>query len=158
MVSLNCDSFAQQLVLLKRETVVARWEVGDLLQYKLKSGEKGLGRIRELHDFFLITTSYDTIQFIELAKLRVHQPVDVTRGLGGALFLGGMLYFLVDQFNATFIIQNVDPIDPAVVRASVTMVALGSALLFLKPRYQTTRGRLLRHIDPTSPFYRPKSQ
>jgi hypothetical protein len=151
-----CVQGQTQLVLLKRETVVARWEVGDLLEFKTKRGEKGLGRIGELHDFFLVTTAFDTVRYLDLAKVRVHRRVDVTRGVGGALFMGGILYFLVDQFNAAFIIQNADPIDPAVVRASLTMVALGSALLFLKPRYQPTRGRLLRKIDSASPFYRAK--
>lgn len=145
-----------QLILLKRETVIARWEEGDLLQYKLKSGEKGLGRIRQLHEFFLVTASLDTIYYHRIAKFRVHQRIDVTRGLGGALFMGGILYFLIDQFNTSFIVFGGGQFSRRVITSSLSMVALGTSMVFLKPRYQKTRGRSMRVIDSSSLFYRPK--
>lgn len=146
----------QQLVLLRGESVVARWEVGDLIQCKLRKGEKTITRIRELHDFYLLTVSADTVWYWQISKFRVHQRVDMTRGLGGALFMGGVSFFLIDQFNTSFIVSGGPQISRPVATASLLSVALGSAILFLKPRYQKTRGRVIRQIDVSSPFFRAK--
>lgn len=113
-------------------------------------------RIRELNEFYLLTVSADTVWYGQISKFRVHQRVDLTRGLGGALFMGGVSFFLIDQFNTSFIVSGGPQISRSVATASLISVALGSAILFLKPRYQKTRGRVIRQIDASSPFFRAK--
>lgn len=148
------QAFAQkQLVFLKRETVVARYTEGDYFRCKLKNGEYREGRIIALREFAIITTN-DTLAFSQLGKVRLKpQKTSVTSGIGGALFVGGILYFTIDQFNTLFV-DGQKGIDSGVVKASLIMTSAGAALIFIKPKYRKAWKYRLRTIDYTSPFYR----
>ncbi len=145
---------AQQLVLLKREKVVARWEEGELIGYKMKSGEKGVSRIRELHEFFLFTDSADTIWYHQIAHLRSYQRRSPGLNLGGALFSGGLMVLGVDLINNAFFVPGGARFSIPLAPVMAMSTAVGGAILFLKPKYQRTRGRVIKKVDDTSPFFK----
>jgi hypothetical protein len=143
----------KQLVFLKRETVVARYKEGDYFRCKLKSGEYKEGKIIGLREFTIITTN-DTLDFIQLSKVRFKsEKTSVTSGIGGAMFVGGPLYFGIDQFNTLFV-DGQKGIDPKVVKISLAMAAVGAAMVFIKPKYRKTWKYRIRTIDYQSPFYK----
>ncbi|MFZ5970803.1 MAG: hypothetical protein ACOYXA_04350 [Bacteroidota bacterium] len=143
----------KQLIFLKREAVATRYEIGDYFRCKLKNGEYKEGKIIDLREFQVITTN-DTLDFIRIGKVRLkHQPVNVTSGIGGALFVGGILYFTIDQFNTLFV-DGQKGVDGDVVKSSLALTAVGAGMLFIKPKYRKTWKYRPRTIDYTSPFYR----
>lgn len=144
-----------QLVFLKNETVIARWEAGDLIDVKLKSGEKTTFAIAILGPFYFVTPTLDTVRFLDIDKVKVARRVSLFRGIGGALFWGGIGLFLVDQFNTTFIVRGGPQISESVLTTSLVGVGVGSVLLLAKRNYFPLRGRKLLSVDSSSPFYRP---
>jgi hypothetical protein len=106
-----------------------------------------------LNEFTIITTN-DTLDFIQLGKVRFPQrKVNVTSGIGGALFVGGILYFALDQINTLFV-DGQKGLDPKVGLISLGLTATGAAMLFIRPKYQNVWKFRVRTIDYTSPFYR----
>ena len=149
----SAASAQKQLIFLKRETVVARYQVGDYFRCKLKNGTYSEGKIIDLREFTVITTS-DTLDFNRLGKVRFpNPPVNVTSGIGGALFVGGILYLAIDQFNSIFV-ESHRGLDENVLLSSLALTATGAALLFIKPKYRPAWKYRIRTIDYTSPFYR----
>lgn len=143
----------KQLIFLDRETVVARYTEGDYFRCKLKNGERKEGKIIALREFAIITTN-DTLAFTQLGKVRFKpQKTSVTSGIGGALFVGGILYFTIDQVNTLFV-DGQKGIDKGVVKASLMMTSIGAAMIFIKPKYRKVWKYRVRTIDYTSPFYR----
>lgn len=148
------ETYSQkQLIFLKGERVVARYQVGDYFKCKLKNGTYSEGRIIELREFSIITTT-DSIGFMQMEKVRLkHRPGRATSGLGGFMLVGGPLYFLIDQFNVLFV-DGHNGVDAQVAKVSLTMAAIGAALVFIKPNYYKVWKFKVRTIDYTSPFYK----
>lgn len=143
----------KQLVLVKRETVVVRFTEGEYLRCKLKSKEKREGRILELTDTHIITSN-DTLSItsIESLSMKGKRKTNVTRGIGGLLFIGGLGYFAIDQVNR-LIVDGADDFDEKGAIISLSVAATGAAILFIKRPYKKVYGHTLKTIDYTSRFY-----
>ncbi len=150
----HLDSEAQkQLVFMRRGQVVARYTEGDEIKCVLKNKRRTAGFIVELEDFRMITSN-DTINFLSINKIdtRKHNPIDARKGIGGLLFLGGILYLSVDQINAAlgYARPGFDQSDWNAVIAT----GVGAAMLFIRPKYKKLKpGTIIRAIDHRSPFY-----
>jgi len=144
----------KQLILLKRENMVVRFTEGEYLRCKLKNKEKKEGKILELTDTHIITSN-DTLSIasIEALNMKGKRKVNVTRGIGGLLFVGGLGYFAIDQINR-LIVEGAGDFDEKGAVISLSMAATGAAILFIKRPYKKVYGHTLKTIDYTSRFYK----
>ncbi len=143
----------KQLVLVKRESVVVRFTEGEYLRCKLKNKQKKEGKILELTDTHIITSN-DTLSItsIESLSMKGKRKTNVTRGIGGLLFIGGLGYFAIDQVNR-LIVDGADDFDEKGAIISLSVAATGAAILFIKRPYKKVYGHTLKTIDYTSRFY-----
>jgi hypothetical protein len=147
------SSAQKQVVFLQHGNVIARYTEGDRFKFKLKNRQWREGYITELTDFSLITSALDTISFLSIDKMRIKKSINATNGLGGLLFVGGLLYIAVDQANTIFgsTQSGFDNSD----RNALILAGVGAAILFIKPRYQRVKRNVtVRTIDYTSPYYK----
>ncbi len=144
----------KQLILIKRESVVLRFTEGEYLRCKLKDKQKKEGKILRLSDTHIITSN-DTLSITSIESLNVkgRRKVNVTRGIGGLLFIGGIGYFAIDQVNR-LIVKGAEDFDKKVALTSLTMAATGAAILFIHSPYKKVYGHTLKTIDYTSRFYK----
>jgi hypothetical protein len=143
----------KQLVFIRHGEVFARYTEGQTIRCVLKNKKHKEGFIVELEDFRMITSN-DTINFLSIAKIdtRAQHGIDVRKGLGGLLFLGGIVYLSVDQINAAlgYGAPGFDRSDWIAVAAA----GVGAAMLFIRPKYQRLKpGTMIRAIDHRSPFF-----
>ncbi len=143
----------KQLVLVKRESVVVRFTEGEYMKCKLKNKEKREGKILELTDTQVITSN-DTLAItsIESLYMKGKRKVNVTRGIGGLLFIGGLGYFAIDQINR-LVVDGAEDFDEKGAIISLSVAATGAAILFIKRPYKKVYGHTLKTIDYTSRFY-----
>lgn len=149
-----CSLYGQkQLVLVKRESVVVRFTEGEYIRCKLKNKQKREGKILELTDTQVITSN-DTLAItsIESLYMKGKRKVNVTRGIGGLLFIGGLGYFAIDQINR-LVVDGAEDFDEKGAIISLSVAASGAAILFVKRPYKKVYGHTLKTIDYTSRFY-----
>ncbi len=154
---LSSNAFSQkQLIVLKRGSVVAHFTEGQYFKCVLRKSHRHTeGHILELSDFSMITSS-DTIKFQDIEKIDMRKQrasIGWSSGVGGFMFLGGLLYLGIDQLNAAIGIHSSD-LTPAQLYPPVIISAVGAALVFIRPRYKHVGlGYYFRTVDYTSPFY-----
>src|SRR6478736_4843005 len=94
-----------QVVVVKNNTVLARYNLGDFIEYST-STRKQFKRdaIVELTDTTIITRN-DTIPYhhIRLIDVRAHESGITLRSLGSYLIAGGILLPIADLVNETWI-------------------------------------------------------
>jgi hypothetical protein len=141
-------------VLVKKEAVVVRYTEGEYMRCKLKNKQKKEGKILELTETHIITTN-DTLSIssIESFNLKGKRKIDVTRGIGGLLFLGGLGYFAIDQINR-LVVDGAEDFDEKGAIISLSVAATGAAILFIKRPYKKVYGHTLKTIDYTSRLYK----
>jgi hypothetical protein len=143
----------KQLVFMRRGEIIARYTEGEEFKCVLKNKKRTNGFIVELEDFRMVT-SRDTINYLSIKKIdtRGHNPISLKKGIGGLLFVGGILYLSVDQINGAlgYGKPGWDQSDWNAVIAT----GVGAAILFIRPKYQKLKpGTIIRAIDHRSPFY-----
>ncbi|MGC4020457.1 MAG: hypothetical protein QM734_00180 [Cyclobacteriaceae bacterium] len=157
-----CLSFSEalfsqkQLVILKNGHVQAAFREGEYIRFVLKKKHKHAeGHIVELSDFSMITSN-DTIQFKDILKINIKKhrgPAHWSGGVGGLLFLGGLIYLSVDQLNVLINVNGQDD-KPAQWIVPLSISAVGAALVFIRPKYKRLNGiRYLQTVDYKSPFF-----
>lgn len=144
----------KQLVLLKRESVVARFTEGEYLRCKLKNKEKREGKILALTETQIITTN-DTLSIssIESLNMKGRRKVNVMSGIGGLLFVTGIGYMALDQLNS-LIGRGAKGFDEQVALTSLALTSAGAALLFIRSPYKKVYGHTFKTIDYTSRYYK----
>ena len=145
----------KQLVLVHGGKVTARYAEGAYVHLILKNGLHKEGRLIELQEFSVITSS-DTILFNKIKKMGI--PKGERRGrvskLGTLLMTIGVLYFGIDQLNSS-LGYNPKGIDQGVLKTSVALTATGAALFFVRPHYRGVGvGTSFRTVDYKSPLYK----
>ncbi|MBL7869966.1 MAG: hypothetical protein JNM78_00030 [Cyclobacteriaceae bacterium] len=151
-VTLNAQ---KQLVLLKRGDVVTRFTEGDYMRFKLKNNKFAEGLAVQFTDVSVITLN-DTILFSSIYKInsKGHRKPSGLNKLGTVLMIAGLGYFTIDEINTLFFVKGQSGIDEGVVISSLSLVASGAALRFIRSPYQKLRGLSLRTIDSSSRYYR----
>ncbi|HWA34866.1 MAG TPA: hypothetical protein VG737_12080 [Cyclobacteriaceae bacterium] len=146
------SSGQQQLVLIRKGEVVARYFKGDDFRCKLINGKQLDVRIHDLAEFYMVASN-DTIMLNSIAAVdsRGYWRTNVMRDVGYIFMYGGIGYVVVDQVNealgdgATF-----DQND----WHAVFIAGVGVAMLNIKPKYRRVKnGMVLRVVGPRSPYY-----
>ena len=159
---ISCLSFSnllfsqKQLILFKNGHVQASFKEGEYIRFVLRKNHRHAeGHIVELSDFSMITSN-DTVQFKDILKINIKKhrgPAQWGNGIGGLMFVGGLLYLTIDQLN---VLINVNAQDdkPAQWLVPLTISTVGGAMVFIRPKYKRMNGiRYLQTVDYTSPFY-----
>ena len=146
----------KQLVVLKNGKVRAWFKEGQYVRFVLKKNHRHAeGHIVELSDFSMITSN-DTVKFKDIQKINIKKhrgSAAVSTGIGGLLFLGGIVYMAVDQLNVAAGIneQNNTAAEWIV---PIACIGVGAAVIFIRPKYLQLNGiQYLQTVDYTSPFY-----
>lgn len=130
-----------------------RFNPGDQFVISLK-GEK------EKIDSY-VNNLFDTAVMVHRTLLPLHKIDRVyfrQSGLlnlvGKFLVVGGVSYFLIDQFNVVVVNGDEANLDEDVTAVSATMVAAGLPLMLIKKKSQRVRGKYrLLTVEKGSPFY-----
>jgi hypothetical protein len=156
MLGFAAATFGQeQMVLLKRGDIVARFELGDNIKCKLRNGKVKAGMAIRYTDSFILLRG-DTIMFSDIYKIHAKgkRKADLRQKVGTVLMIGGVGYFAIDQINTIFFVEGQSGIDEGVAITSGSLVAAGAALTFLRSPYMKVRGLSIRMITPESRYYR----
>ncbi len=162
LCTLSTTAVAQrQLVVLKNEEVLARYQKGDVIHFAREHDKEILiQRILDLNDTLLMM-NFDSVVYYRIKKLDIKgkQQTSYTRRLGSMMIVAGVVLPLAELFN-TGVIQNDEPsVSSGVWAASATLIAAGSALAFInKPYFKPGRKYRLIIVDKRSPFYKEKPQ
>ena len=147
-------AFAQkQLVLLSGEKIMLRLNPGDEFIISLK-GEK-----RKLNSY--INNLFDTAVMLHKTIVPLHKIDKIyfkhsnfINRFGKFLLVGGVAYFVIDQFNTVVVRGDDASLDEDVTAVSATMVAVGLPMMLIKKRFQRLGGRYrLIVVEEGSPFY-----
>lgn len=148
------DLFGQkQLVLLKKEKVVLRLYPGDEIILKVKgSDSKMTSYVNNLFDT-AVMVHQTIVPFHKIDRLYFRHSSFANR-IGGMLVVGGVGYFLIDQFN-TIVVQGEDATwNKNVGNVSIAMVGIGLPLWLIKKKSQRIKpGYRLLTVEEGSPFY-----
>jgi hypothetical protein len=154
LLSTPGDLFGQkQLVLLKKEKVVLRLYPGDEIILKVKgSNTKMTSYVNNLSDT-AVMLHQTIIPFHKIDRLYFRHSSFANR-MGALLVVGGVGYFLVDQFN-TIVVQGEEATwNKNVGNVSIAMVGIGLPLWLIKKKSQRIKpGYKLLTVEEGSPFY-----
>ncbi|MBS1682064.1 MAG: hypothetical protein JST48_10150 [Bacteroidetes bacterium] len=146
----------KELIVLKRGHVVAQYAEGEYFKCVLKKKHRHTeGHILELNNFSMITSS-DTIAFkdIDRIDIRGHRgPPAWNRGVGGLLFMGGLIYLGIDQLNAAIGVHSAS-LTPTQLYTPLAISGVGAMMVFIRPKYLKIKYDMFIHtIDYKSPFF-----
>lgn len=153
LAAISVASAQKQLVLLKKQKVILRLSYGDEIVYKTKGSDKKItSYVNNLFDTALLAHrtvvpfhTIDRIYFVHGGFVNM---------IGGALVVGGLGYFLIDQLNVVVVQGEKASLDDNVTRVSIGMAAIGLPMMLIKKKSQRIRGRYrLLAVDYDSPFY-----
>jgi hypothetical protein len=151
--SMACSQ--NQLILLKRGTVIARFNEGETMKFKMRDKSVMEGVAIRFTDFSVITLG-DTVDFANIEKINVkgrRRPTTLNK-VGTVLMIAGIGYFAIDQINTLLFVEGQSGIDQDVVKASIALTASGAALNYIRSPYQKLRGISLRRVDSSSRYYK----
>jgi hypothetical protein len=160
-VSSSAIAQQRQLIVLKNEEVLARYQKGDALHFaRADEKEIQIQRILDMNDTLLMM-NMDSVAYYRIARLDIRGRKSATyaQRLGAYMMVAGVVLPLAELLN-TGVIQNDEPsVSPGVWATSAVLIGTGSALVFIKkPYFKPGRKYRLIIVDERSPFYKEKSQ
>ncbi|HMV09111.1 MAG TPA: hypothetical protein PK325_14145 [Cyclobacteriaceae bacterium] len=149
----------RQVVVLKKERVLARYQVGDVLAFA-RAGDKKiqLQKILALNDTSVMM-NLDTVAYYRIRKLDIRGKRKATfaERLGAYMMIAGVVLPLADLINTTAVQHEDASIDEGVAATSVAMFSGGALLFFGKGKYfKPGRMRRILIVEKDSPFYKVK--
>ncbi|MEK6481376.1 hypothetical protein WJR50_27790 [Catalinimonas sp. 4WD22] len=125
----------RQLVVLKYNEVVARFNPGQAFSFKYKgNSEKVSTYIRDISDSAIITYD-DTLSIYEIDRIYFRQHA-FHQTLGAALVIVGVGRFVVDQINNLAVHGNKPSLDSEVNQFSISTITVGLPLLLIRKKSQ----------------------
>ena len=146
----------KQLVLLQKEKVLLRLYYGDEFIYRLK-GSKTVttSYVNNLYDTAVLAHK-EVVPFHKIDKVYFKHSSFGNR-FGTFLVIGGVGYFLVDQFNTVVVHGEKATINEDVAVTSAILTGIGLPLMLIKKKSQRIGGKYrLLTVDKDSPFYLPE--
>lgn len=150
----------RQLIVLKNETVLARYQVGDAIYFAREHDKEILiQRILDLNDT-LIMMNVDSVAYYRIKKLDIRRKKGSTFGqrLGGYMMVAGVVLVAAELINTGLVQDQGASIDKGVGITSGLLIAGGAALVFIKnPYFKPGRKHRMIIVDKRSPFYKAKT-
>lgn len=156
LFSLCAAAQQRQVVVLKNETVLARYKVGDVISFAREGDKKILQeKILDLNDT-LVMMNLDSVSYFRIKRLDIRGRKSSTLGqrLGAYMIAAGILLPAAELVNTGIIQKQGASIDEGVAIASGVLLAGGSALVFIKkPYFKPGRKNRILIVKKGSPFY-----
>ena len=156
VLSLCASAQQRQIVVLKNERVLTRYQVGDVLPFAREGDKKiQLQKILALNDT-LIMMNLDSVAYYRIKKLdiRGRKKRPFAQRLGANMMIASAILPLADLFNTTVIHKQDASIDEGVAITSGTLLAGGALLFFIKkPYFKPGRKHRILIVEKGSPFY-----
>jgi hypothetical protein len=157
IISVCVTAQQRQIVVLKNETVLARYKVGDVISFA-REGDKEISqqKILDLNDT-LIMMNLDSVSYFRIKKLDIRGRKASTLGqrLGAYMIAAGVILPLAELINTGWVQDDKDAsISQGVGIASVALVTTGAALVFIKkPYFKPGRKHRILIVKRGSVFY-----
>lgn len=159
IVSFCAGAQQRQIVVLKKERVLARYQVGDAISFARTNDKKiQIQKILALNDT-LIMMNLDSVAYYRIKKLdiRGRRQHTFAERLGVYMMAAGVVFTLADLVNTTAVRKEDASIDEGVAIASGSLFAGGALLFFIKkPYFKPGRKNRILIVEKGSPFYRAK--
>ncbi|RAV97785.1 hypothetical protein [Pseudochryseolinea flava] len=149
----------QQVVIIRKQNVVKRFEPGDLIRYSLSDRKQfRLERIVELTDTTIITNN-DTVPYYKIMLVDIGAQRKITiREIGFNAILAGLLLPLADMINVGIVQDEKYEFSRGVGITSATLITVGALMYILdRPYFKLGHRNRIRIVDRDSPlFFRSK--
>ncbi|HEU5290803.1 MAG TPA: hypothetical protein VFU05_09190 [Cyclobacteriaceae bacterium] len=163
LCSLCSVAFSQQrqLIVLKNEDVLARYQVGDVIHFaREKDKEIQIQRILDMNDTLLMM-NFDSVNYYHIKKLdiRARKSNTFVQKLGRYMIVAGVLLPAIELLNTgVFQDENQEAhVSQEVLVVSGVLVGAGAIMAFTKkPYFKPGRKNHLMIVDKRSPFYKAK--
>lgn len=153
----------RQLVVLKNEEVLARFQVGDVIHFARENDKEILvQRILDMNDTLLMM-NFDSVAYYRIKKLdiRARKQTTLVQKLGYYMIAAGVVLPVIELLN-TGVFQDEGQeahVSPEVLVVSGVLVGTGAIMAFTKKSYfKPGRKNRLMIVDRRSPFYKSKPQ
>jgi hypothetical protein len=147
----------RQVVVLKNETVLARYKVGDVISFAREGDKKILEeKILDLNDT-LIMMNLDSVSYFHIKKLdiRGRKPSTFGQRLGAYMIAAGVILPIADLINTSVVQDQGASIDDGVAIASGVLLVGGAALVLIKkPYFKPGRQNRILIVKKGSTFYK----
>jgi len=157
LFSLCAAAQQRQLVVLKNETVLARYKVGDVISFAREGDTKILEqKILSLNDT-LIMMNLDSVSYFRIKKLDIRGRKASTFGqrLGVYMIAAGIILPIAELVNTGIVQKQGASIDEGVAIASGVLVVGGAALVLIKkPYFKPGRKHRILIVKQGSTFYK----
>ena len=162
LLLLGCHATAQrQLIVLKNEEVLARYNKGDIIRFmRPKDKEIQIQRILDLNDTLLMM-NFDSVAYYRIKKLdiRAQKKITYAQKLGRYMIMAGALLPIIELLN-TGVFSDTEQeatVSNGLWVASGVLVGGGALLAFIKKPYLKPGRKIhMMIVDNRSPFYRAK--
>jgi hypothetical protein len=148
-----------QLIVLKNEDVLARYQKGDVIHFAREQDKEILiQRILDMNDTLLMM-NFDTVAYYRIKKLDIRERKKATylQKLGAYMMVAGVILPIAELVNTGLVQNEGASISSGVAVTSVVLVGGGAALYFIKkPYFKPGRKYHLMIVDERSPFYKEK--
>jgi hypothetical protein len=158
----SCVALGQrQLIVLKNEEVLARYQKGDVIHFAREQDKEILvQRILDMNDTLLMM-NFDSVAYFRIKRMdiRARKRKTYAQKLGRYMIVAGVLLPVIEVLN-TGVFQDENreaSVSPQVWITSGVLVAGGAILAFTqKPYFKPGRKYRLIIVDKRSPFYKEK--
>jgi hypothetical protein len=157
LISVRVAPAQTRLALVKGDRVMALWEPGDKVLYKLKGDRKFREAfISDVRPYSLKTLNDSLALYdIRAVSLKGKGVGHFGQLLGRFLLIAGIGFPLVDLLNETVVQGNNYEPDDRVMTTSALFIGTGAALILINPYGRKIQGRKrLIVVEPDSPYYR----
>ena len=151
----------RQLVVLKNEDVLARYQVGDVIHFiRQNDKEVQIQRILDMNDTLLMM-NLDSVNYYHIKKLdlRGRKGVTFVQKLGYTMMAAGVVLPAIELLN-TGVFSDEDQeahVSQEVLVVSGALIGAGAIMAFTKKKYfKPGRKNHLMIVDRRSLFYRAK--
>lgn len=163
LLTLASAAFTQQrqLVVLKNEEVLARYQVGDVIHFAREHDKEILvQRILDMNDTLLMM-NFDSVAYYRIKRLdiRARKANTYAQKFGRYMMIAGVLLPAIELLNTgVFQDEGQDAhVSPGVLVASGIMIGGGAIMAYTKkPYFKPGRKNHLMIVDRRSPFYKTK--
>jgi hypothetical protein len=156
LFNLGAAAQQRQLVVLKNETVLARYKVGDVISFARDGDKKMLQqKILDLNDT-LIMMNLDSVLYFRIKRLDIRGRKSSTFGqrLGAYMIAAGIVLPAAELINTGIVQKQGASIDEGVAIASGALLTGGAALVFIKKPYlKPGRKHRILIVKKGSAFY-----
>lgn len=156
LITLCGHAQQRQVVVLRNETVLTRYRIGDVITFA-RHGDKKIQqqKILDLNDT-LIMMNLDSVSYFRIKKLDIRGRKSSTFGqrLGAYMIAAGVVLPAAELINTGLVQKRGASIDEGVGITTGALLVGGSALLFIKkPYFKPSRKNRIYIVKKGSPFF-----